>query len=181
MLSYLIGANHGNPLEHVTFQFQIEGVSRAFLAQITRHRMGSFTTSSQHYQDYRDYPLVMSSELQHVLANIASTELDKIYELYARLVDEFHIKPEEARQILPNAAAVNIIWSVNARSLQNFLNLRMCNRNVMEMRIFAYKIYKLVQLYWPDYTDCLGADCVVSDCRQGKMMCEQQMYEVPYV
>jgi thymidylate synthase (FAD) len=181
LLGYLVKANHTSPLEHVTFQFQIENVSRSFLAQITRHRMASYTTSSQHYQDYRDYPLIMSAEMaKHVSEGYnmdGDTIIESIYGYYKYLVDLAGIPPEEARQILPNAAAVNIIWTINARSLMNFLNLRLCNRNVQEMRIFAARVRGILATAWAPFYGLCGPDCINGECRQGNMQCKEGFYE----
>lgn len=176
-MRFLVEANHMNPLEHVTFTFQIENVSRAFLAQITRHRIASYTTSSQHYQDYRDYPLVMSEEMANNLD--VDKVLHDVMALYERLVDVYKVPPEEARQILPNAMTVNIIWTINARSLHNFLNLRMCNRNVQEMRMFANRVHDIIYASWPEFSKLCGPDCVLpmGQCRQGKMQCKDEIYE----
>ena len=61
-IKYLITANHTSPLEHVNYTFQIKEATRSFLAQITRHRIASYTSGSQHYQDYRDYGLKIADE-----------------------------------------------------------------------------------------------------------------------
>ena len=82
------------------------------------------------------------------------------------------VPAEEARQILPNAAAVNIMWTVNARSLLNFFEQRLCNRNVGEMRILANKIWHEVHSYWPDFANLCGPRCYTSgQCNQGRMSC----------
>lgn len=166
-LAFLLRANHGSILEHVSFTFLIKGVSRAFLAQITRHRMASYTSASQHYQDYRDYPMVVSrvnAEMQ--------LELDAIAEVYTHFVDDLGMKPEEARMILPNAACVNLIWTINARSFANFVSQRGCKRNVEEMYIFTVKAANIVEAIWLEYARVLGPECyTLGQCLQGKMSC----------
>jgi len=175
LLEYLVKAEHTSVLEHVVYTFKISGVSRSFLAQITRHRMGSFTSSSQHYQDYRDYPMVVHpdyiDEFSKTDHNLAS-----IVDAYVTLIDR-GVPNYEARQILPNACAVNLIWTVNARALLNFMRLRMCNRNTAEIKIFAQNIKALVALHWPEFSDLLVAPCVSGACNQGKMQCEEKCWK----
>ena len=168
-LKFLMDAEHTSVLEHVNFTFFLSGVSRAFLAQITRHRIGSFTSASQHYQDYRDYPMTI-----HPKVDFAAFEntLEEILGTYEWLVDKKEVKPEEARMILPNASTVNIIWTVNARSLANYFKLRMCKRNVEEMRIVTNKILLAVDRHWTDFAMVVGPPCYThGKCNQGRMSC----------
>lgn len=168
-LLFLLNANHGSVLEHVSFTFHIKNVSRAFLAQITRHRMASYTSASQHYQDYRDYPMVASQAMVHDAGVQGALEETLIN--YAALVD-LGFKPEEARMLLPNASCVNLIWTVNARSFANFVSQRGCRRNVQEMRLFATVVKQIVGDIWPEFGQVLGPDCATKGlCFQGRMSC----------
>jgi len=170
LIHFLLTANHGSVLEHVSWTFYLEGVSRSFLAQITRHRIGSFTSASQHYADYRDMPMVVSKKIAR-LATVKKS-LDQAIEQYIYLVDQMDIPPEEARQVLPNAAAVNLIWTVNARALANFFEQRLCHRNVEEMQVIADKILDQVYETWFDYAACVGPTCYTQrKCNQGAMSC----------
>jgi len=162
---YLLDAEHTSPLEHVSYMFRIEGVSRSFLAQITRHRMGSFTSASQHYQDYQDYPCIIDK-----LTDTAVLSLHHSYNQYEKLLKDGMPK-EEARQVLPNAAAVNLLWTVNARSLITFLKQRLCMRNVKEMQIFANKVLSLVTPVFPEIFNHVGPQCFKSMCKQGRLEC----------
>jgi len=169
-LAFLINANHGSIIEHVSFTFDIKGVSRAFLAQITRHRMASYTSSSQHYQDYRDYPMVVSEAMKN--DEIAESCLTIALDNYKYLVDQHETKPEEARMILPNACEVNLLWTINARSLSNFISQRACRRNVEEMRIFASHVINELEMIWVEFARVLGPECYrLGVCLQGKMSC----------
>jgi len=166
---FLLDAEHTSILEHVSFTFLITNISRSLLAQVTRHRIGSFTSSSQHYQDYRDYPVVMCEDMRG--NKEATYAFNNSYERYMNLIDE-GISKEEARQVLPNAAAVNLLWSANARSLVNFLRLRLCHRNVLEMQTFASKIYTRCLEHMPNLFTHAGPQCFMDGkCKQGKMTC----------
>ena len=170
LLKFLIKAEHTSLLEHLSWTFYIEGVSRSFLAQITRHRIGSFTSASQHYTDYRDMPFIVHPTL---------TKNEVVYQClftavtgYKLLVDE-GVPIEEARQVLPNAAEVRLLWTVNARSLFNFFEQRWCGRNVAEMIAFCEHLYAKVHDTWPEFAKFLGPYCyhLNGKCNQGKMTC----------
>lgn len=179
LVKFLIRANHGNPLEHVIFRFKISHASRSFLAQITRHRIASYTTSSQHYQDYRDYPWVMSEQMAQFLERNHQGFEDYLMSVYNEAIDVADIPAQEARQILPNAMAVNILLTVNARSLLNIFNLRLCNRNTDEMRIIVNKMWWVVEPVWRAYAGECGPDCTLVNktCAQGKMQCRAKTFK----
>ena len=171
LLQYLIRANHSSVLEHASISVLISGVSRSFLAQITRHRMASYTSASQHYQDYSNYENIVHPDLDNnetVMLSLEQTDID-----YRQLVSE-GVPIYAARQVLPNAKAVNILWTINARSLWNFLNIRLCKRNVPEMLNFAYVMQSVAKQWWEDLFIWSGPDCEVwGQCRQGRMMAEE--------
>jgi thymidylate synthase (FAD) len=169
LLKYLITAEHTSVLEHAVISFMITGVSRSFLAQITRHRICSFTSSSQHYQEYGSYPCIVHPDyIDNEYMDDCLT--DSVFGYNRMLLDS--IPKEEARQFLPNACAVNLMWTINARSLWNFMRLRMCYRNVKEMRIFCNKLVPLIKQWWPEFATCCSPPCVFDGkCNQGYMSC----------
>ena len=192
LIEFFITAGHTSVFEHVVYTFHLKNVSRSFLAQITRHRMGSFTSTSQHYQDYRDYPMVVHPLYKPVFEEImwvntgdydgsneetTRSSLEAVIYDYTALVDYADVPPEETKQILPNAAAVNLIWTVNARSLINFFEQKCCNRNTAEMQLFANKLYKMFEGIWPKFIRCCGPLCKTSGkCNQKSMMCAERKW-----
>lgn len=171
LCGYLLEAEHTSVFEHVVYTFLIENVSRSFLAQLTRQRISSFTSASQHYQDYQDFPCVMSKEMEGYLESHRDI-LGSVYAVYKYAVNE-GVPKEEARQVLPNAAAVNILWTVNARSLALFLRQRLCRRNVAEMQNFAERVLSLVILHFPELFDNVGPQCYMGTCHQGHLQCKE--------
>jgi thymidylate synthase (FAD) len=169
-IKFLLVANHTSLFEHVSMTLLIENVSRSFLAQITRHRMSSFTTSSQHYQDYRNFPVVIDPQL---VKGYTRDLIEQTINEYSNMID-YGIDKSEARQILPNVMAVNILWTINARSLINFLNLRLCKRNVLEMQIFANNLLKICHDWFPKLFKFVGPDCFMTECKQGAMSCQKE-------
>jgi thymidylate synthase (FAD) len=174
LIQYLINADHTKVFEHIVLGIQVTGMSRSLLQQNITHRTWSCTSSSQHYQDYRDMPTVIDTQCWN---NDEQLALEGLIAFYEALIARGKPK-EEARQALPNACAVNQVITTNLRCLINFFTLRCCNRNVKEMRIFAQKMLKLVRAYFPEFANCMGPQCIqVSGCWQGKMQCEQGYWQ----
>lgn len=170
VVKFLYQANHGSPLEHAVICFEVTQISRACMDQLRTHRMGSFTASSQHYQDHREYKAYMSSRLSQ--CNNGPTILHTVVDEYAKAIDNGMPK-EEARQFLPMAMEARVIWTVNARSLANFLNLRLCRRNTEEMILLAKTVRHKADMWFPALFGHVSMDCAQehTKCRQGKMAC----------
>lgn len=169
LCSKLMLAEHSSLFEHVVYCFLIEGVSRSFLAQITRQRTASPTSGSQHYQIYSDYPMAIDIKHADELTDSLTYSLEQYDAAIAKGVPR-----EEARQVLPNASTVNYMWTIDARNLMFFLRQRLCNRNVKEMRVFAHKVLSLVQGHFPELFNNAGPQCNDGECFQAllNMQCE---------
>ena len=167
LLKFIIKAEHTSVLEHVVFHFGILNVSRAFLAQITRHRMASYTSASQHYTDYSEMPVVHELPLEY------EDWFHAISNQYEGLVQN-GVPIHEARMILTNASAVNLLVTINLRSLLNLCRQRTCRRNVKEMRLVATSLARRVISVIPELEGLIGPPCVVDgSCNQGKMSCNR--------
>lgn len=187
---------HESPIEHVSFTFAIEGVSRSLLAQITRHRMASFSVQSQRYVRENGFEYVVPPEIDKVPAAreqfIRAMEEDqRTYELLTATLMEGYLKElvekgmpekqarsqaekhaiEDARYVLPNACTTRIVMTANARSLKNFFRLRCCNRAQWEIRTLAEEMYRLVYAVAPTLFGRCGPACVDGACSEGKMCC----------
>ena len=168
-LTMLSDLGHASPIEHASFTFGIEGVSRTLLAQITRHRIASFSVQSQRYVRLDDFRYVVPPEIEAIPeakeAFLASMEEDaKRYLDLAHKLEEGHTARlmaegmpekqarakaskqanEDARFVLPNACETKMVVTMNARSLQNFFHLRCCSRAQWEIRELAEKMFELV-------------------------------------
>ena len=181
LCKYLLDAEHTSVLEHVVYTFMLQNVSRSFLAQITRHRMASYTSGSQHYQEYSDYPCIIHPAFieDESAKNFMDINLTSAYEAYGYMIRDHGVLPQEARQLLPNAAATNILWSINARSLVNFLTLRLCYRNVDEMQLLAQQVLSWARQHFPALFDNVGPQCFRDRCKQGKMQCKRGPWKMP--
>lgn len=195
-LNMLLSLGHESPLEHICFTFGAEGVSRSLLAQITRHRIASYSVKSQRY--------VKEGQFEYIIPPVieADAEAKQLYinamaqdqECYNKLVDilqKKHIsklinegKPEnkaaamaekmaieDARFILPNACETKIVFTMNARSLINFFHHRLCERAQWEIRHLAESMLLLVREVAPVIYNRVGPGCVSGPCPEGTMTC----------
>lgn len=184
LYDFLIDAEHTSILEHSSMTFLARGLSRSLLAQVTRQRTFSFTSASQHYQDYRDYPmslrpgwngipLVKISDANNDIPKLYRAALEHALDSYIKLVEAGE-KPEEARQVLPNACTVNLVITANPRALALFLRQRLCKRNTQEMLIFAKKLHDMCMGWIPDLFQHIGPPCFMNGaCNQGKLSCKK--------
>ncbi len=194
----LASMGHESPMEHITFTFGVEGVSRSLLAQLTRHRIASYSVQSQRYVeeagvfDYVTPPQIAQlpearAEFEAVMAQIAEhyhhlTEL--LYERQLAALPEEQRREksactaarkraiEDARYVLPNACDTKLIFTMNARSLFNFFRHRCCNRAQWEIRRLAEEMFRLVYAAAPTVFEGAGPACVREGrCPEGKMSC----------
>ncbi len=195
-LQKLSDFGHASPIEHASFTFGIEGVSRTFLAQVTRHRIASFSVQSQRYVRLEDFRYVIPPEIEaipEVKAKFIETmnldaakylELVKSLEdahtarLMAEGMDEKKARAkaskqanEDARFVLPNACETKMVMTMNCRSLLNFFNLRCCNRAQWEIRAVADEMLRLVLPLAPHIFAQAGPRCLTGPCPEGAMCC----------
>ncbi len=197
-LKMLSGLGHESPIEHASFTFAIEGVSRACLAQITRHRIASFSVQSQRYVKEDNFDYVTPPEIENdaelkeiydeTVAHIRSSYVKISEVLKKKHYDNFlksgenektanakaeKVSIEDARFLLPNACVTKMIVTMNARSLKNFFKLRCCNRAQWEIRELACQMLKLVKVVAPILFFDAGPECLRSGCQEGKMSCKK--------
>lgn len=177
----LAQAGHYSIFEHVQMTFLCENISRSLLAQVTRQRTAHPTSGSQHYQEYSDYPMMISPDL----FNKQTIEDYKISSAFDICIDSYKtqikagVPKEEARQVLPNACGVNYLWTIDAANLFKFLQTRLCNRNVLEMRIFAEKIHLEAISYFPELFEHAFPSCLFGHCKEKalNMQCDELIYK----
>jgi thymidylate synthase (FAD) len=172
IIKRVTGYGHVSVIEHASFTFSIEGVSRAMTHQLVRHRMASYTQQSQRYvtydslQKYVTPPSIMNNT---EVKKMFDEALVKISETYKELLN-LNIPKEDARFILPNAARTNIIVTMNARELRHFFNLRCCARAQWEIREVATEMLRQVKKVAPILFESAGPSCVkLGFCPEGKM------------
>ncbi|MDR2191692.1 MAG: FAD-dependent thymidylate synthase [Endomicrobium sp.] len=166
LLERVISSGHHSVLEHSSFTFAIEGVSRALLAQLTRHRIASFSVQSQRYVKFKDgvefvIPTTVSKD-ETLFAKFNSF-LKQSQDFYKELI-ELGVPAEDARYVLPNASSTKIILTMNARELRHFFSLRACNRAQWEIREMACRMLNLVKKEAPILFKDAGPDCAREKC-----------------
>lgn len=169
----LVKMGHLSTLEHVTFTFAIEGVSRVLTHQLVRHRIASYSQQSQRYVKEHDFETIIPTS---IASNTKANEkflalMDEIQNLYNEFID-LGIAPEDARYILPNATETKIVCTFNARSLLNFFSLRCCTRAQWEIRALANKMLAECLKVAPVIFENAGPTCVSQGiCNEGTMSC----------
>ena len=169
----LVSMGHLSTLEHVTFTFAIEGVSRVLTHQLVRHRIASYSQQSQRYVKEHDFETIVPASIASKPE--AKAKFDKLMTEIQAMYDEFialDIPAEDARYILPNATETKIVCTFNARSLLNFFSLRCCTRAQWEIRALANEMLRQCQEVAPVIFENAGPTCVSEGvCHEGTMSC----------
>lgn len=176
----LVSIGHMSPVEHVSFTFGIEGVSRACTHQLVRHRVASYSQQSQRYVketefDYVIPPTIKKNKNLTAAFHIYMKQAQDAYDAMMKGLAERGITGEEAQQdarfLLPNAAETKIVVTMNARELLHFFRVRCCNRAQWEIREMATLMLQEVKKVAPVIFMDAGPGCVKDKCPEGKMTC----------
>jgi len=156
-------SGHTSILEHGMLVWEVEGVSRALLGQLTRHRHASFSVESQRYVCYAgekvagfDYVIPPSIAADEDAQDDYHFLMYCIQEQYAKFVSQHNIPSEDARFILPMGTATRLIVSMNLRAFIEFAQKRLCKRAQWEIRRMTQLMVKSLKAIYPDPT--LGSD-----------------------
>lgn len=196
-VNMLASIGHESVMEHVSFTFGIEGVSRACTHQLVRHRIASYSQKSQRYVNEDGFDFIIPPEIEAVPE--AKEEFEKqmsalieSYNKIAEILTEKHTKTfmeqgmdektarskarkkanEDARFVLPNACETKIVVTMNVRSLFNFFKHRCCNRAQWEIKAVADEMLRLCSEAAPNVFKNAGPSCVMTGrCPEGKMTC----------
>lgn len=206
-ITMLSNLGHESPLEHVSFTFAVEGVSRAFSHQLVRHRIASYSQQSQRYVKENQFEFIIPEGIREdeILSNLYIDKMErdqKIYDSFVMVLRNRYINEysdlkdsegrekriineaekyaiENARYVLPNACETKLIFTMNVRTLYNFLALRTCNRAQTEIREVAELMYwELVKvspkLFYGKVAKCISEN----KCPEGKMSCGKPRYDL---
>ena len=196
-INMLVSIGHESVMEHVSFTFGIEGISRACSHQLVRHRIASYSQKSQRYVNENGFEFITPPEIEAIPE--AKEEFDRMmneitasYDKIADILTESHtsrfiaegldeksaaskarkLANEDARFILPNACETKIVVTMNVRSLFNFFRHRCCNRAQWEIRAVANEMLRLCLETAPNIFSHAGPSCVAEGkCPEGKMTC----------
>jgi len=181
VLKTIITSGHTSALEHASYTFAIDGVSRALTHQLVRHRLASYNQQSQRYVSYAEEPRFICPPAiaadpdalkRFKQANAAA------FSAYRELI-EAGVAPEDARYLLPNAMETKIVVTMNIRELLHFFELRCCKRAQWEIRDLSLAMLELAEPTAPYIFMDAGASCRRGACREGKMTCGDPYEKAP--
>ncbi len=196
-LNMLMGIGHESPIEHVSFTFAVEGISRVLTHQLVRHRIGSsYSQQSQRYVKLDQFEYIIPPAIEAIPAAKekfirAMDDDQRYYDELTEILFEKHYKTnidkgcsekqakrlaekksiEDARYVFPNACETKIVFTMNARALSNFFKHRCCNRAQWEIRELGTEMLKQVKKVAPTLFKYAGPNCVHDPCPEGSMTC----------
>lgn len=172
-LDKIMSLGHQSVLEHASFTFGIEGISRVTSHQLVRHRLASYSQQSQRYVSHTErFEAVVPPSISQRPAMLARFEaqLAALHQAYGEMV-EAGIPAEDARYILPNATETKLMVTMNARELRHFFQLRCCERAQWEIRAMAVAMLKVVKPLAPTIFREAGPGCLAGTCPEGTLTC----------
>lgn len=195
-LNMLMDIGHESPIEHVSFTFAVEGVSRTLTHQLVRHRIASYSQQSQRYVRLAQFEYVVPPSIDSIpeARDVYIKAMEEDQKAYNKLVDiliEKHMNNlmaqgqnsdrarksaekmaiEDARYVFPNACETKIVFTMNARTLYNFFRHRCCNRAQWEIRQMADEMLREVRKVCPTLFKNIGPSCLSDSCPEGAMTC----------
>lgn len=195
-IDMLMKLSHDSPLEHVSFTYAIEGVSRSLTHQLVRHRLASYSQQSQRYVklDHFEYiipPAIENNPKAKEVFIQAMEEDQRAYDEIASLLMAEYLTQylaegisekkahsmaekksiEDARYVFPNACETKIVVTMNLRTLRHFFSLRCCQRAQWEIRQCATEMLREVKKVYPALFKNVGPGCVTGPCPEGNMTC----------
>lgn len=198
-LKGLVGVGHFSPIEHVSFTFAVEGISRVLTHQLVRHRLASYSQQSQRYVKLDDFqsiipPTIAENEEAKKIFLDTIKQDQEAYLKIAKLLEEDRKQElidsgmseeeaerksekyaiEDARYVFPNACETKIVLTMNARNLHHFFSLRCCQRAQWEIRALAIEMLRQCKAIYPTLFKNAGPGCVNGPCPEGKMSCGRQ-------
>lgn len=181
VLYTIMSSGHFSALEHVSYTFAIDGVSRALTHQLVRHRLASYNQQSQRYVSYAEEPSFIVPPAVDADPAVREAYLQACGSAFLeyRALIEAGVKPEDARYLLPNAMETKIVVTMNLRELLHFFELRCCKRAQWEIRDLALAMLDLAEPTAPYLLSDAGASCRRGPCREGKMTCGEPYPKAP--
>jgi thymidylate synthase (FAD) len=181
VLRIIMESGHFSALEHASYTFAIDGVSRALTHQLVRHRLASYNQQSQRYVSFAEEPSFIVPP-----AVAADPEANERFEAATTAAFDAYrglmamgVSAEDARYLLPNATETKIAVTMNVRELLHFFEVRCCKRAQWEIRELALRMLDLVMPTAPFVFMDAGASCRRGPCREGKMTCGEPYTRAP--
>lgn len=182
IVKMVVENDYSSVLEHISFTFDVSGISLALSRELLEHRIASHTARSTRYQEEDDFEYYIPKELER--SKDALEHFKMAIEAQRRayiMLRSLGVSRESRRYLLPMAAHTNYVLTMNARSLINFLGLRLCVRASPEMRELARKIHSIVAEIYPvifENIGCRGVNLAV--CPENEVRDSVQGRHCPY-
>lgn len=187
-IDMLMSLGHESPIEHVSYTFAIEGISRVCTHQLVRHRIASYSQQSQRYVKLNQFEYIIPESIRNneKAKKIFISAMENDQKAYDDISDMLKVGYEEdgmesrsaekkaiedARYVFPNACETKIIVTMNARTLFNFFHERCCLRAQWEIRDVASEMLRLCRKTAPHLFKNAGPSCMKGACPEGKMSC----------
>ena len=145
---------HASTLEHLVYSFYLEGISRALLQELARHRMASLSVKSTRYtlKELKDEELFSIDDKDRAEKYLVMTGVEMVDEMSMRALENLRcvlvagISNDRAKYCLPESYKTELTWTINARSLQNFISLRSDKAALWEIRDLANMVYEALPI-----------------------------------
>lgn len=167
LIKRIIIMGHESTIEHIYYTFEIKDISRACLQELVRHRIASYSVKStrftlHHIKKDRDFDILkgmdgwLNSEIIDNIFNKYCVDVDKslsakekasIVWLLSDIRDELmngNKSNDQAKYMLPECFKTELVWTINARALRNFLHLRSSSQALLEIRQLAKEVYGIL-------------------------------------
>ncbi len=161
LISRVVSSGHHSVLEHASFTFAVEGISRVTSHQLVRHRIASYSQQSLRWVSAEGIEVVIPPSVRRIpeALSIFNDIVSKSKEAYRKLID-LDIPKEDARFIIPHGVSTRMIFTMNARELHHFFRLRLCTRAQWEIRELARMVLMEVRKVAPIIFEKAGPPCI---------------------
>lgn len=159
LIKYMVKHDYGSALEHMYFTFELKDITVAISRELLEHRIASHTAKSTRYvSEAGGFKYYVSPKITEALLTKYEKHMTLVLELYKEIEEK--VDRESARYVLPMGLKCTYVWTINVRSLLNFLRLRLCVNSAPEMQELAKKVKKEVVKVYPQIfedIDCRGS------------------------
>lgn len=175
LIKQVLQSGHTSTLEHASFTFAIEGLSRVIEIHLIRHRIGTaYSIQSGRYVKRTEAKFTSPPSFEKMdekLKKEVEEHFERTQELYGKLT-EAGVPAEDARYVQPQSIQTKLVVTMNARSLLHFFNVRCCRRSQWETQILANKMLNEVKAVAPTIFSNAGPSCRTEKvCWEGNLSC----------
>lgn len=144
---------HASVIEHLVYSFDIDGISRACLQELARHRIASYTVKSSRYtlQELKEVfnTDMFSSEMVKKFCILPTNSESEVYyygNALSAIANDLNagVPNDIAKYKLPEAYKTSLVMTINGRALQNFLNLRTSKKALWEIQNLANAMFEIL-------------------------------------